>query len=70
MVYTEEQVKEVKRQILAQTKHLSEVQKKAIEEQINKMSAQELEEFVRQQMTSPQEQEVSNKNSDSQKGIF
>jgi len=50
MVYTAEQVVEVKRQILEQTKNLPEGQRQQIEEQINKMSPEELEEFVKQQM--------------------
>ncbi len=50
MVYSEEQLAEVKKQIFEQTKHLSPDQRAQIEEQINQMSAEQLEEFVRQQM--------------------
>ena len=63
MVYTEEQVREVRRQILEQTKHLPPEQRVQIEEQISKMTAEELELFVRQQMPSRGEEK-------SQKGIF
>ncbi len=65
MTYSEEQVREVKRQIFEQTKHLPEAQRKAIEEQVEKMNAQELEDFVREQM-SVQKSEGEKP----QKGIF
>ena len=63
MVYTSEQVREVKRQILEQTRNLPPEQRNAIEEQINKMNAEQLEMFVKQQMSQGERQE-------SQKGIF
>jgi len=70
MAYTPEQVIEVKRQIIGQTKNLPEEQRKAIAEQINRMSAEELEEFVRQQMAvSGGEQKIAGSGG-SQKGIF
>lgn len=51
MVYNDEQVREVKRQIFEQTRNLPDAQRKAIEEQVNKMDAEELESFVREQMS-------------------
>lgn len=64
MVYSEEQVKEVKRQILEQTKNFPVEQRAAIEEQIEQMSSNELETFVQQQMSGQESKR------DSQKGIF
>ncbi len=64
MVYSDEQVREVKRQILEQVKDYPDAQRKAIEEQINKMNAEQLEVFVQQQMS---QKDDSGK---PQKGIF
>lgn len=54
MVYTDEQVREVKRQIFEQTKNMPDAQRKAIEEQVNKMTPEQLEAFVAQQMSASQ----------------
>lgn len=51
MVVTDENIEEIKAQILQQTKHLPEEQRAEIEEQINSMSAEELELFVKDQMS-------------------
>ena len=64
MVYTAEQVEEVRRQIVQQTKNLPAEQRVAIEEQINNMSPEQLELFVQQQMAGQQNKQ------ESQKGIF
>jgi len=50
MPLTAEQVEEIKRQILEQTKHLPEERRKQIEEQINQMTPEQLELYVKQQM--------------------
>ena len=63
MVYTKEQIEEVKKQIFEQTKNLGEEQRKAIEEQVNGMNAEQLELFVKEQMT-------QGRQGGSQKGIF
>lgn len=64
MVYSEEQVKEVKRQILEQVKNFPVEQRAAIEEQIDAMNAEELEIFVQQQMAGKETRR------EAQKGIF
>lgn len=64
MVYSEEQILEVKKQILEQTKNLPVGQRAEIEEQIDAMSAEELEIFVQQQMAGKETRQ------ESQKGIF
>lgn len=64
MVYSDEQVREVRRQILEQTRNLSPEQKVAIEEQIERMTAEELENFVTEQMS------AKGGKQESQKGIF
>jgi len=50
MVLTEEQVKELKRQLSEQIKHLPPDQKTAAEQQINGMSPDALESMLKQQM--------------------
>lgn len=65
MAFTKEQMEEVKKQIFEQTKHLPEDRRKAIEAQIETMSPEQLELFVRQQ-TSTQKGQASGEN----KGIF
>jgi diadenosine tetraphosphate (Ap4A) HIT family hydrolase len=64
MVYTPEQVVEVKKQIVEQTKHLPVEQQAQIKEQLEKMSPEQLELFVQQQQAG-QQQSQENK-----KGIF
>jgi len=64
MAYSEEHVKEVKKQILEQTQNLPAEQRGAIEEQINKMTPEQLELFVQQQMAGKQTKQ------EAQKGIF
>lgn len=64
MVYTPEEVKDVKKQIFEQTKNLPVGQKAQIEEQVNKMSPEQLELFVQQQQAGQQTQK------EAQKGIF
>jgi diadenosine tetraphosphate (Ap4A) HIT family hydrolase len=64
MVYTKEQSEEVIRQILEQTKHLSAEQRAAIEDQLQKMTPEELEAFVQEQMGAQKSRP------ENQKGIF
>ena len=51
MALTPKQIEEVKKQIFEQTKDFPPERKKQIEDQINKMSPEELEAFVQQQMS-------------------
>jgi len=64
MVYTPEQVEEVKRQIFEQTRNLPPEQRAQIEEQVNQMTPEQLELFVQQQMAGQEAKQQS------QKGIF
>ncbi len=64
MVYSEEQMREVKKQILEQVSNFPVEQRAAIEEQIERMNAEELELFVQQQMAGRETKQ------ENQKGIF
>ena len=70
MVFSEEQVREVKKQILTQVKDYPEDKRKAIEAQIDAMDAEELESFVKEQMSRPQGGGQGRGEGSSQKGIF
>ena len=62
MPLTEEQIEEIKKQIFEQTKNLPAERRQQISEQIDAMSPEQLEEFVKQQMSPGKEKP--------QKGIF
>lgn len=68
MVFSDEQVREVKKQILEQIKGYPEERKREIEAQIDAMGAEELESFVREQNT--RSQGGQERGSGSQKGVF
>jgi len=68
MVYTPEQVKEVKKQIFEQTRNLPDEQRRQIEEQVDRMTPEQLETFVIQQMGGA---DLSgSRQAGAQKGIF
>jgi len=68
MVFSKEHIQEIKKQILAQVQDYPEDKRKAIEAQIDAMSAEELESFVKEQMIRSKEQEKGE--SKLHKGIF
>lgn len=70
MVFSDEQVREVKKQILMQVKDYPEDKRNAIEAQIDAMDAEELESFVKEQMGRPQGGGGQERGGGSQKGIF
>jgi len=67
MTLTEKQEKEIKRQILEQTKHFPEERRKQIEEQLEKMTSEQLEAYVKQMMT---RQQTAQSQSSTEKGVF